>query len=686
MANGRHQAFSAERRFALFVLALSVLLTSAGCGESVGGRSLEFSFPEDEQVFSVDDDVDPEVAGVQIIVRAVSQGLAEESVVRLLQNDNFVEDQAAAEEMQFVVTLRRGINRFQILLDGEPRQEISVTYSDPCGLVHFVIPAVPDDGKALRLGGDAFCTTNQLDVVIVVPDVQDGTSITLIVNGQVQQELLAAQGYVWFEGVELSEHDNTIGVRIAADTAGGEACSVVEYPAPITVECGKPNCRIVAPAPGLDEALSSADDLSDEIGLQIDVEVTSDAAALGREVALFVNGNRDSVRNATANMVGDAVRAKFSSVDLANGTQSVRVECTDDLGNLAFDEVSWKVDVQPCGVEITSVSPEPGPGGVLAADAESIDVTLSVEIAGDDCAEMRIAIAGTDACATLASAAGTELKAGDEGPFNEDFTISSAGQVFLCASVTDASGNTAYTSVPVKFVNGGPMLSISLPPGETRSAEYNQYGTAGRIADLNPATTAVCEAGLVVGCLDPDGVPLDDVVVTLLQQGEPAVLATATCDNGTAVFDEAALPSVDGLVSYNLIARASANDIAGESAPFAVLPDCHPPTVLWSEPPVVCGATFQAGVDPDANGELEGYQITAKAFAADQTELTVYVQEPGDPRGSVSTTTSNASPPGDFTITDITLGAGGSYELLACTTDGAGNEACADDCEVVFSN
>lgn len=663
---------------------MSALLSAVACGDD-DDPVVVIESPIDDSILTIADDVDPVMDGIQIAVDVTVMDEAEGEEVWLYTDASvlmetpeaeptLVEPLTAEGAVSFLTTLEPGVHDLLACVrDCSYRsQQVQVTVVAGCGGITFIDPS-PTAGDFTVLGpdddvDDDACGANFTTNVRVTTTAADGASLQLFVNGTPGPTTTAFGGQARFDGVVLGARapdTNSLSVTLTDD---GVSCSQ-PFPNAIRVDCEGTSCAITLPEPGR-SFLNASDDVSAADGFQADFEVTAGIEAEGETFNLIVDGEILS-RGSTA-VGGDAV-AQFDAIDLSEGRHSVVAECFDALGNMTRTEPAlWVVDTIPCDVSVTEPSAD-----TLFVDEDDVD---------DGSAGIQVGVSGTvagDAC--------TDVAAGPCGGMGEDLaltgtsfsgnaTLASTPMQEMCVVVTDEAGNTGEARIPLRVRTDAPQLQIATP---TAGTAFNETGTMGATADLDPGTDA-CDVAATVFCTEV-GEPVDIEAVasgTLLGTADCVAMAGLPAPfTGQATFTSIPVPSRNNGTNVNIVARQTVDRVEGASAPIALAADCDEPTLTFFSP--MCGAVLSP-TDDDEEPGTPGFQYTVRVVNqvdnnADLTTLTAVDSGGGTVLSQMSMTRSASS-----IIFDADFGAGGELTMRACATDPAGNVGCTMDCPITI--
>jgi hypothetical protein len=650
---------------------LSMFLFLVGCPGP--DASLTIDAPMNGATLTLANDTNADIDGLQIEVTATAVGLAEGDDVDILIDGSTIAATAAVPADGILVfrdvTITSGEHTLQAVAEAaDIRSEmITVTVDAACYAVGFIdpIPTVsavsygPEDDTDGEACGTTFETT-----VIASTNAPDGTEARVLVNGAPVRTASVSGGAVRFEDVAFGNRmdvPNTLEVQVLRD---GVPCSAT-FPSSIFVDCRGASCTITAPES--DGFLNQGDDVSDTPGFQGDFEVTTDDEGAGQDVRLIIDGNESGALVS----LPDGLVASFGNVSLSDGVHRLVAECDDGAGNVTRSPVAeWTVDVVPCDVQIDSPD-----NGTLFIDSDDLDGSLDgIQIdaiggTGSDCTEMRVGVcSGID---------GMSFEPAQSG-WTERVTLGTSATQQICAQTHDEAGNLATAMVDIRVQTASPQLEIGSP---STGAAFNLLGGGGRIADLTTGNST-CEAQFEVYCTGV-GSSLD-----LIRQDTSITLGSATCVadatvpapyTGRASFAALSLPSLESGGSYNVIARQEVDRLVGTSAPISVRPDCIAPILGISRP--TCGSTLRPSMDENMSTPELDYRTNVQftnGQSGDSVSLAIQPSGGGAPVYSASL---------PFTVNPVSFfgasyGAGGSLDIVATSTDSAGNAGSSAPCSV----
>ncbi|MGE3628479.1 MAG: integrin alpha [Sandaracinaceae bacterium] len=627
-------------------------------------------FPSDGATLRLGDDADPDTDGVQVLPTARVVGLAAGDTIEMRVDGTVMATAPVMSDGRVIfgaITLASGANTLVAATAAGDTESapVTVTVSETCFNTTFVSPMPPMGGNlTLGMSDDTdgeMCGTTFETTVILSTDAGSGATANILVNGTRRASGTVNGTTATFNGIALDNRGstaNTLAVEVVS--ADGATRCMDTFPASIFVDCDGPSCEITLPDT-MSAFLNQDDDNMPGAPFTTNFQATTDAAGLGQDIRLIVDGNETDALSSPTTAVGTGGQANFADVMLSEGVHRVRAECTDGAGNVTRSGASeWTVDITPCSIMIDA----PGEGDLFTDNDDenpglpAIQIIADGTSAGNDCSGIRVGLCG-----------GLDAMPYDawEAAWVNEVTLSSSATQNMCAEVVDLAGNTARVMRGIMVRTDSPQLEIVTPATGTA---YNAMGTVGRIADLDPGTTS-CEAMFVVNCTDV-GQPVELIRSDLMSL---LVGGTATCTAmsglpapylGQATFPAVSLPSLASLVTLEITARQSADGLTGTSDPITVLSDCAPPDISIGSP--ACGATLTLAMDMDASqpGLQRGVTVRNANVPMPPVDLTL---TPG--MVYMSSTTSGVN----TTFTGVTFPAG-VVQMQACATDMAGNTGC----------
>ncbi|HJL19552.1 MAG TPA: VCBS repeat-containing protein [Sandaracinaceae bacterium LLY-WYZ-13_1] len=654
--------FGAKRVAAMAAL-LGALGLVSGCECDPEEASLMLTEPEDETVLSFDSDTNPDIEGVQIVVRGVAMGLAVGDEVELELDDVAVATTTVNADGDVVwpdITIPSGMHSLGAVAGEIESEDIEITLEGMCFSMTFVTPEPAGDEVTLGPGDDTdgeMCGDTFETTVVVSTSAPDGTEARVYVNDTPRRTARVMGGAVRFEGVGFDNRGATANnLRVEIPNAAGTDCGA-DFPRPIFVDCEGASCAITDPA--TDRAyLNQSDDVSDAEGFQTDFRVETDMEGSGNEIRLIIDGDESGAESTTP----DGTTATFGNVELSEGVHRVVAECRDDAGNVTRSgPAEWTVDITPCGVAI-----EDPTEGVVYIDADDLDdgvmgtqVAMS-GTAGADCDGIRLGQCPSIDTMTFE----TDVSESWSG----QVTLSSSAMQDLCAETRDEAGNISTAMVGVRYNSDDPQLAIDVPAS---GACFNIDGVGGCEADLMDGNNS-CEAAFEVFC---SGVGED---VTIVRTDTGTTLGTETCVadasvpspyTGKATFAMVSLPTVGSWDTFPVVARQTVDRLDGESTAVSLQSDCVAPELTISRP--TCGGRlFPATQDESADPGFQ-YRTDVQNPLDPESDVTLTIQPAGGGAPVYMETDTTTSSIRNFP--NANYGAGGMLEVVVTATDEAGN-------------
>ncbi|MFT3925809.1 MAG: FG-GAP-like repeat-containing protein [Myxococcales bacterium] len=634
--------------------------------------ALRIVSPASDQTFSDADDVDTYTAGMQIQVRVETvddgvpiellrlSGGAPEVITRMPTSGS-----AATFPS---VTLFPGANRLAArdARSGRMSPVITLYFEDPCGSITFLDPAPPALGEPLLLGPRAgeSCGESYTIPLLAATGLRDGTRVSVLVKGGRVASGVTRGGTLQIADVPIELRNEAFKLALLVED---NHCAAVPFPADVMLDCNGPSCAL---NPFEERTYTSADDIDDgEIpGLNLDIEVQTDADGASHPVQLLINGDEQNV--VTAMIAPGSTVARFEGVALPDGSARVMAICRDEAGATTRSQRVITVDTSGCSVSLTS--PASGTTFVAAEDGQSLTIPITAAL-GSDCASARFADSDTPDCAQLSAAPYQAVTLG-QTTFSSTLTLSKNGPRFLCVGTKDSSDNQSVVSVPVTFENKGPSLSIQSPNGPLM---LNRAGDATHVADADPSTPA-CDQAVAVTCA------LDGKTVSLVRMPDNVVLAETTCVGHRASFASVPFPSQNDGTSYQVAARTTSDKgLIGKSTPLEVWADCEPPHLSFSN--FSCGLSAVTS-DMDEDAGKAGLQKTLRVSNMPNPKPAVSLSlstSAGPLAGSPFNSETHDGP--ETVFAGLTLPTG-LIEAQACASDESGNAACSAPCDLLVGD
>lgn len=424
----------------------STLASAALVLVACGGGELAVESPLDGAVLTTTTDTNGALPGVQARVVVVSRGLATGAGVDLRVDGAVVATLPVPESERLVfedVTLSGGERTIDAAASGAVAAPVSVRVIDTCFAVAFASPTAPSGTLALGADDDTDgepCGATFETSFEITTDAADGSEARVLVDGAPRRTAAVFGGRARFEGVPFDRRGAESAVRAeVTDATTGQVCGAA-FGAPVTIDCEGVSCAIVLPDPGA-RFLGPGDDVSEDPGFQIDVEVLTDAAADGQPVRLVIDGVESEALTATAS----GGQARWAGLTFTEGVHRLRAICQDGRGNVTYSSsAEWTIDVTPCELELTW--PEDGETFPYFVDFE--ESTPERELffegrAGADCALLRAA--SCDSIEPLPFEAASPF-------WYRLLVFETEGTYSMCAEALDAAGNASSAMVTVEVL------------------------------------------------------------------------------------------------------------------------------------------------------------------------------------------------------------------------------------------
>jgi hypothetical protein len=537
----------------------------------------------------------------------------------------------------------------------------------PACQIAFTSPALGDAGELTVDGtSDADGDACGSQFVLPVALTSNASSVTLFVNDAPLSTQDVVDGAISFDAV-LGNRGSTPNVlRAEATMADNSTCSLT-FSSNILVDCAGPSCSITAPASNADGYLNDTQDIDGASGFQTDIVVGTEAEQVGQSVRLEIDGAFDTVPDAQVLLDSNSGIATFGNVTLAEGSRTVRAECSDAFGLKTLSApAAFDVDVTPCTISISSIAGNANPitpGNDQDPGTAGIQVLANGTITGGDCKALWIGVCN-GALTPL------PLTLPQDGSFSLPVTLTgSNGSLDICGAVEDLAGNfSSQDQVTVNLRLNAPQVAIVSPAPSTR---FNLLGTSGAVADGDALTPGTCEAAVVVNCTEL-GQNVD-----LLADGRPIAQATCLAQGGLpspfvgqATFVQASLPTKNDGGTTLLTARETATGFpATVSAGVSVQADCEAPTCTLVNPSSSL-PFLNLGMDSNAaSGFQINFDVQSDANSLGQSASLII---DGDANGALSATLVAQGGGTQATFVDVALAEGPRTAQARCV-DAAGN-------------
>lgn len=644
---------------------------------------LTFVDPRDGSTVTASEDEDPSTPATQRSISVQAFGLPLGEEISLHIDDVEVATKTAATDGSVVFsrqTLTAGTHTLQALAGDLVSDLATISVDELCPRIDLITPTLPPTSDSVVFGpqhdvlgptcGDEFA----LDVVAAT-DAGDGTTLTVLINGSARGTAIVSGTVARFGPIVFGNRGSTPARLSFEPEAGGAACRR-EIPTDLLIDCEGVSCQLTSPASG--GYLNALMDRSLAAGYQGDFEVTTELSAIGRPVALIIDGDALDLRSTYAVRVGSDSVATFA-VSLTEGLHRMMAICTDPTGNVTTSGQSmWTVDTIACGVAINSPRANAyflDTDDVDVADGTQIDVTGTVS--GGDCDRARAAVCGALPSQPFLPISGTMAVA--------RVTLTTTATQSVCLEVQDVAGNLSQAQTEIFFDSDAPLLSIRTP---TFGTGFNLLGNdvdgVDYVADLVPATSA-CDVAFEVRCSDL----ATDVTLHEHVSGQAIPGAVATCEPavmpavnypGVARFASVELPRL-GTVAVHARQAAAGGRLVGISSPITLIEDCSAPTLTISAgTETLCGAVLGPTLDGSGNTSSSiTRDVTVESddpTGVSQTRLRVIPVSGGAP---IADLTDSDAP---FVFNNVNFSALGAYNVVVDAVDQAGNAALVDDCEV----
>ena len=661
------------------------LAVGCSCGPGSNEITLAIVEPQDGATLTRETDTNPSVDGVQanVVVDVLRLGVGE-TVTLVLDGTTSIGTGTVPPDGRITyidVTFPGGTHQLEATArDGANRSpSVTIVVDDGCPTLSFVSPQVTGGVDSITLGpaedqdGEACGATFETDVVVST-SAPTGTEVRLLVNGSPRRTAMVEGASVRFDNVGLDNRGavaNTLAVQLTGPV--GDSCGATDLGVPLFVDCDGVSCAITAPS-GASGFLNQSDDTSMSPGFQSDFEVSTDADAAGQTVRLVIDGDETGALSATAMANGGGALATFGNVTLAEGLRRVHAVCRDSAGNTTRSgPVEWTVDITPCTASFTAPTE-----GQLFIDSDDVDGTMDgIQI---------------DASGTVAGAACTSFRTGlcsgvgTSSPLTgtswaDRITLGSSATQELCVEVEDEAGNVGEGRISVNVRTAAPQVAIETP---TTGTNFNSLGTAGRTADLDPATRS-CDIAFSVLCTEADqAVTLvrTDTMTMLAGGSAPCVVdGSATPPYvGHATFASVNVPSLNNGTTVEIVARHEADRLVGLSDPISIQPDCDAPTLTVSRP--TCGSTLRPAQDENTSVPGLQYRVDIGNANSPKPPVDLELRDSGGTTvyGPVTSSTPATGVVTQFPGTPFMVG--GDVQIHGCATDPAGNVGCNPTCTI----
>ena len=631
-------------------------------------KALSITHPRDGQAIGLADDKDTNTDGIQINVTVQTYPVDLSEAVSLQVDNQTKADGKHPDADGMIVfsgiTLDNGDHELKAIAGSAESSVVNVSVNPNCASASFVTPEPPDTGDTLHLGGDMCPSSggNFMTEFQIATDAGENRDVDLYVNDNLVASTKVHSSVAKFTDIVLDRRDLPNKVEVQVQGAQGVTCNRVPYPVDIQLDCGGVDCSLSSPKPvaGFDASGNRVFYLnsSQRSGDGFEFQVHTYSSAIGKAVKLIVDGNEGDAASANPSGSDPNVTAKFSNVQLTDGTHTVQARCEDNSGAVNYsNKATWTVDTAACGVNVTRPSAGTQLVGAIDKDPATpgVQVEVDSDISGDDCSASRAAVC--DPKSGIKDVSFTDFDG--SSTLTSNVTLTNDASQTLCVEVQDRAGNVGRGSVDVKYQPQAPMLKIETPADGDK---YNADGNDGYKKDTDPGSADVCNADFDVACTEVG----TDVK---LHRGDKngTVFATAKCDtkasgaadlpagfSGRAHFAKAAFLPTDSDTTKVVATQTltgNGTDVLGVSDAITLKGDCKKPSLAFMPDPCHGGQIVVANSSSTA---------TEDVIAADTTTNTTTAHLSVTSGGSEVTSKDANASNGTYTFSQVALGGPGS--------------------------